>query len=706
MMDVFPALRNRIVITGKFLLTGLLIVAQAPADASWQSIGPAGAVVEDIAVSPADPDKLFIAGWSQGVFESSDGGQSWQPARTETAGHAVAIDPQNPTIIYAANTTWRDANGVLRSTDGGQTWAEVDGIPSPVSSIVIDATSVPSRVYVSSEYSAYALSYNNSTQVLETLSAGWGHSVRVVLGSGTPRAIFYNTGLHVHKSTDGGITWALYDTGVRNTIDTSDDAYLQGVLADPFTPNTVYTWSKPVYPSSFAQSPGAISGLLKSNDGGVTWTLLNTGLGVDVNNVAADQVTPNVLYALTPEGFYLSRNSGASWERTSGPELFEERTSRITPHPTRSGVLYVGTRAGILMSEDSGRSWVFHDQGLLGGVDINSFATLAGPSGGLFAGGDNYGVYRLGPNSQSLEKHSTVPIYSPWLTTIPGSTELFASGGTAYKSTDDGLTWEWSGWDEAPPGPDDSGIYRILAITPGPSPRLIANHYATSDFNSSFWILGMLLSEDHGASWSRVADGWFTTAAADPLSPESLYVYTPYAFNQIKGGIFRSADGGRTWSFVTDSLPSVEYQTELVVLPTEPRTILFSSVSGLFRSRDNGVSWESIPAGAYWVSLALAAHPTEASTVYVSVKDLGVMMSRDAGDTWIPVDNAGLFGGDVYHLGVSGSSLLASTLNAGVFVRPLHAAATKIPSLSRLGLALFIGVLSVFAVMILRRRPI
>ncbi len=90
------------------------------ADGGWTSHGPAAAV-ETIVVHPADPDILY-AGGADGVFKSTDGGQSWvrlDPANPELTGvTCLAVDGSSPSTLLLGN-----ANGSFGSSlDEGQTW--------------------------------------------------------------------------------------------------------------------------------------------------------------------------------------------------------------------------------------------------------------------------------------------------------------------------------------------------------------------------------------------------------------------------------------------------------------------------------------------------------------------------------------------------------------------------------------------------------
>lgn len=88
----------------------------------WTLIGPpAGRHVSALAIDPTDPNILYAGLRNDGVFKSTDGGQTWTPSNTGLTTlfiSTLVIDPTNPMILYAGI----DSGGVFKSTDGGQTW--------------------------------------------------------------------------------------------------------------------------------------------------------------------------------------------------------------------------------------------------------------------------------------------------------------------------------------------------------------------------------------------------------------------------------------------------------------------------------------------------------------------------------------------------------------------------------------------------------
>src|SRR5213075_3166306 len=102
----------------------------------WRSIGPAntGGRVDDVTVArlPGQPDAIYVATASGGVFKSTNQGTSWTPVFDRVDAMMsigdIAVAPSNPDVVWVGtgeannrqSSSWGD--GVYRSLDGGRTW--------------------------------------------------------------------------------------------------------------------------------------------------------------------------------------------------------------------------------------------------------------------------------------------------------------------------------------------------------------------------------------------------------------------------------------------------------------------------------------------------------------------------------------------------------------------------------------------------------
>lgn len=184
---------------------------------------------------------------------------------------------------------------------------------------------------------------------------------------------------------------------------------------------------------------------------------------------------------------------------------------------------------------------------------------------------------------------------------------------------------------------------------------------------------GIFRSLDGGATFSRACDGMFVEChvralAAHPGDPRLLFAGT-------EQGLFRSSDGADRWERVESPLNGLQIWSILLV-PDAPETLLVGTCpSRLFRSEDGGRTWDEPPVAMrqecprimHTRVTALLADAGDPGTVWAGVEIDGLFRSRDAGRSWQPVGR-GLSSPDIHALALvpdngGGKRLLASTNN-------------------------------------------
>ena len=82
---------------------------------------PTNRTVNGVAVDPHDP-KIMYAAMRDGLFKSTNGGETWKPVGEELKNlAAVTVNPKQPDVIYTVTTDGK----VFLSRDGGATWASL-----------------------------------------------------------------------------------------------------------------------------------------------------------------------------------------------------------------------------------------------------------------------------------------------------------------------------------------------------------------------------------------------------------------------------------------------------------------------------------------------------------------------------------------------------------------------------------------------------
>lgn len=247
----------------------------------------------DVTSILAQPGRLF-ASLNNGLTSSADGGATWVPevqVLPPTGTQQVFLmtsAPGAPQNILAASS-----QPLFKSADGGGTWSQVvTGVP---------ANSSASNLLFAASNPAVAYGAFNSTGLGPTAYRG------------------------VYKSMDSGNSWAPVNTNLAASP-------ILLLAVDPTNANTLY-------------GSGA-SSLLKSVDGGVTWSVLtwdSTGSSGAPNALTIDPLHPNILYAAGSQRVGRSVDGGTSWESLGAASAQFGLVNTLIADPKRPENLLVGT---------------------------------------------------------------------------------------------------------------------------------------------------------------------------------------------------------------------------------------------------------------------------------------------------------------------------------------------------------------------------
>ena len=308
------------------------------------------------------------------------------------------------------------------------------------------------------------------------------------------------------------------------------------------------------------------------------------------------------------------------------------RTVGAVGVPRQPGTFYMGVNnGGVWKTTDYGRIWepIFDDQetGSIGDLDV----ALSNPD-----------VIYVG-SGEGLQRPD------------------LSVGTGMYKSTNGGKTWSHIGLLDAQ---QIGGI----AIDPTNENRVfvavMGHPYGPNTERGVFRTL------NGGKTWEKVLYKDENTGSAqvtlDPKNPNIVYAdlwagrqgpWENGAWNGPQSGLFKSTDGGSTWTKLTKGLPTVEQglgRIGFCIAPSDPRrmyaTVDAGDYGGMYRSDDAGESWRSISNdGRYWGRgsdfAEVKTDPNNADIVYTA--NVVVWRSQDGGNTW--KDFRGAPGGDDYH---------------------------------------------------------
>src|SRR6266851_1805620 len=133
-------------------------------------------------------------------------------------------------------------------------------------------------------------------------------------------------------------------------------------------------------------------------------------------------------------------------------------------------------------------------------------------------------------------------------------------------------------------------------------------------------------------TWTSNGPGGGTVfaLAIDPLTPTTIYAGT------YLGGVFKSANGGASWSASNTGLTNTNVRA-LAIDPLTPTTIYAGTYlgGGVFKSANGGASWSASMTNTTYVVQMLAIDPRTPTTIYAAADSFGgVFKSANGGATW------------------------------------------------------------------------
>ncbi len=596
----------------------------------------------------ADPQVVYLSHDCAQVWRSDDGGLNWHKPRCEgmlvKAGQSIEVDPLHPNIVIAvadssSNYISRPWEGVFRSTDYGESWELV----LQVNMETVQRTyqhclaAAPSSVTDAGAQVWYVAIPDGRLYRSDDAGVTW--TARASLPSGAVYAVHANiadSGVvyvgganGLMRSTDGGATlhpWGNLPSGTISTL-----------AMHPTDPDTLWATVQGV-------------GLYRSTDGGQTFTAMRTG---DATGIFVNGGDPDVMYLVgTSSDLRVTHNGGATWTvPTIIPPLGLQRDSRdiisgattgISPDPSNPDSALAFSHAWLSRTDDgaitfsdsmslfTGYNWGWWFDAV--GYDI------ADPDHFIFFCAD-IGMVVTRNGGLWWERHkapwswyssglvSWRGMYAGDIYPVTGSETFIASIGMYWsckllRSENEGDSYELI--------EDDTENYLFVAFNTDDPAIAYAGDKRSTDGGRTFTAIPYLQQYDASI---------LGMCAAQPD--------TIYAMSDPRQRIFRSDDAGVTWRLYTQpgwSFNGLDSKPTFAVHPTDPDIIYTLASDRRDLAMFDGTTWTDLnvvdlagetPYRNYVHGVAL--DPRHPNIIYAVLHAAGfpqMFRSTDSGTTW------------------------------------------------------------------------
>jgi photosystem II stability/assembly factor-like uncharacterized protein len=655
---------------------------------SWRMFNLRG-VVRFFAFDPLDPKVIYAQ--ATGLWRSTDAGENWQlvypkPARIRSivmrSDHsdetlvadpdplgvitALAIDPTNPKILYAAGD--KNHLALFVSRDGGETWSRQDSLPEIPRRIWVDPKSpkdsrklfIAGQHFVSVKTGTGLRNFSAPDSVtFKDVSAGFGSGLQPIVYGVSEKGIFVSkdgaetwnqsslpgSGAKVRaiatSRQNGNIAYVSYGEllldgkkwlGVAKTENHGDSWQLVWKEADVAAPNVRDAWITPRFGIVWGENPlelgvadqdaniayGTDLGrTMKTSDGGATWWAQYSrkvasgewvSTGLDVTNAYGIHFDPfdadRQFITYTDIGLFRSEDGGATWQSstTGVPEDWVNTTYWLAFDPKVRGRMWSVNS----YTHDLPRPKMWRHQdpaNYKGGVCVSE-------DGGKTWTKSNTGM------DETAATHILLDPSSP-----PDARILYVAGfgRGVYKSTDGGKSWALKNQGITQKQPfawrlslaPDGTLYVVIARRSEDGSIGNANDgalYRSKD-GAEHWEPVTLPKDVNGPNALTV----------DPGSAQRLYLSAwarAAGTHGDGGGIYLSEDGGRNWRQIFDRDRHVY---DVTVDPNDANVLYASGFeSSAWRSNDRGGHWSRIPGFNFKWSYRVIPDPSDRNKIYVS----------------------------------------------------------------------------------------
>jgi uncharacterized protein (TIGR03437 family) len=398
----------------------------------------------------------------------------------------------------------------------------------------------------------------------------------------------------VWKTTDGGVTWI-------PLTDDQPSLATGSLLLDPHNPDTLYVGTGE---ENFTQDSYYGAGILKSTDGGVTWTnLVGPFLRAQIGSLALSPDSKTLL-CTTELGIWRSTDGAVTWKQVLGASgsgvsagtsvLFDPSNGAIAY--AALGWLYGDTRNGVYRSSDGGQTWQ--------------------PAGG--SGSTALPDFNVGRVTLAVDPTSTSTIYAALQDATQG--DSFGAVLGVWKSLDGANTW--NRLSTFPSDFCNQQCWYDMAMTIDPRNSSVV--YAGG--------LGVTRSMDGGATWEELPFAGLNKLYmhvdqhALAFTPDGTMLYIGN-----DGGMYSTTDvlnANVSFTELNDTLSITQFYPGVSVDPTNVNTVIGGTQDNGTQLFTGSNSWSNITCGDGGYT---AIDPAFTSTFYAVCHDIEIERTDPSG---------------------------------------------------------------------------
>jgi photosystem II stability/assembly factor-like uncharacterized protein len=559
---------------------------------TWRHLGLRdGQQIPAIVVDPRDPNRVFAAvlghpygpNTERGIFRSGDGGETWERVLYKdenTGGMDLAFDPRNPQTVFAVLWSARQApweagwvlpanNGLYKSTDDGSTWRQITaGLPTAEEGL--------GRIGLGT-----SLSEPNVMYAIVGASQGKGG---------------------LYRSEDGGESWRLANSDARLW---GRDGDFNEVKVDPKNAAVVYvanivTW--------------------KSTDGGKTFVgWRGAPGGDDYHRLWINPDDPNIILNAADQGAVITVNGGetwSSWYNQPTAQMFHVTTDNRFPYWVYGGQQESGS-AGVPSRGPDGQI-TFRDWRPVG-LEEYGYAAPDPLHPNLVYGGK---LTRFDWNTGEVKNVSPAPVRgvgndwrfvrtAPVIFSPVDPRILYYAGNVLFKTVNGGESWTVISPDltrvsadvPATLGPfaaldPEKGEHRGVIYTIAPSFRRLNLIWVGTD-DGLIWVTHT--GGRGGRTWKNVTPPaltpWSKVSILEASHFDTLAAFAAvnrFRLDDVAPHIYRTRDGGKTWTEIVAGIPSNEVVNVVREDPVKRGLLFAGTERSVYVSFDDGDHWQSL----------------------------------------------------------------------------------------------------------------